>query len=248
MNPHPGFLYPDWPAPASVRAACTLRTGGVSQAPFDSFNVADHVNDAPEHIAANRELLKKSLNLPNDPIWLNQTHSTIVVDACVENRHKEADAAFTKTTNQVCVVLTADCLPILLCNTKGTIVAAIHGGWRGLLNGVIENTVTAIHQPGETWLAWLGPAISAAHFEVGHEVRDQFLLKYPDSISAFTPSPQGRWMADLFAIARLLLLKSGVSSVYGGEYCTFANPDKFYSYRRDGNQTGRIASLVWITS
>ncbi len=240
------YLRPDWPAPSHIKAYTTLRTGGVSVSPYDQFNLGDHVDDNPEHVASNRHLLASQLQLPSEPIWLQQTHSTQVVEATIHNLNQIADAAFTAQAKQVCVILTADCLPILVTNKKGTHVAAIHAGWRGLAQGIIESTLAALNLAPEELLIWLGPAISAKHFEVGDEVREIFLHSLPEATYAFTPSPAKRWLADLYELARVKLKKLGVNQVYGGEYCTYADKDLFYSYRRDGKETGRMASLIWI--
>jgi len=240
------ILEPRWPAPRHIKACITLRTGGVSPAPYAQFNLGDHVGDKPEHVIANREILKNKLALPHEPIWIQQTHSIIAVEATPENTRKEADASYTSQPNQTCVILTADCLPILVCNKNGTHIAAIHAGWRGLANGVIEATLAKLNVPPEDLLVWLGPAISAKHYEVGHEVRDQFLSIQPNATHAFTPSPNQRWLADLYELARLRLKNIGVTTTYGGEYCTYSDKNLFYSYRRDGKETGRMASLIWI--
>lgn len=241
------FIKPNWPAPDHIQAYTTLRTGGTSKEPFDKFNLAQHVGDDPENVQTNRELLKTILKLPNEPIWLQQTHSTIALKASPENRDQEADASFTEEANQVCAVLTADCLPILLCDKPGTQVAAIHAGWRGLLNGVIESTLKALSIPTSEILVWLGPAIGPVHFEVGAEVRDQFIAHQAAAIDAFTPSPNDRWLANIFMLAQLRFLKHNITSVYGGDRCTYSDPLSFYSYRRDGAKTGRLASLIWIS-
>jgi polyphenol oxidase len=240
------FLQPNWPAPRNIRACTTGRMGGFSQTPFDQFNLAAHVGDNNEHVQANRARLKDQLALVNEPIWIEQTHSTSVVNATPENRNREADASYSDQPQQICVVLTADCLPILVCDTEGTHVAAIHAGWRGLLNGIIENTLAALPIPANELLVWLGPAISAANYEVGEEVRDAFVNHSPDAQGAFAPSPNQRWLADLYALAKIRLLKQGISHIYGGNLCTYADPLRFYSYRRDGAKTGRMASLIWI--
>lgn len=242
------FLQPNWPAPQNIRAFTTLRQGGVSQAPYNEFNLAQHVHDNPQHVTLNRALLKEKLNLPAEPVWIEQTHSTIALTAQPSHRNCEADATFTTETNQVSVILTADCLPILLCSIKEPFVASIHAGWRGLANGIIESTLAASQQNSHHLIAWLGPAISAAHYEVGDEVRNYFLNADSMAETAFTPSLKGRWLANLYALARLRLAKAGVSEVYGGDYCTFSDPQRFFSYRRDGSQTGRMATLIWITS
>lgn len=246
-NPsHSMFITPTWPAPSIIRAYTTLREGGVSEKPYDNFNLAHHVEDNLLHVKTNRQLLKKSLNLSMEPIWLQQIHSTIAIKATPENREKEADASFTDQLLHPCVILTADCLPILICNRSGTHVAAIHAGWRGLLNGIIESTLQQINLPSEELLVWLGPAISSAHYETSNEVREQFLDQDSQAINAFSPSLNHRWLADLYALARLRLSNQGITAVYGGEHCTYADK-RFYSYRRDGNKTGRMATLIWIT-
>ena len=240
------FIKADWPAPANVNAYTTLRKGGVSETPFDQLNLAQNVGDNPEQVDKNRSILKQELKLPADPIWINQTHSTIAIPANIENTGKEADASYTALAEQVCIITTADCLPLLVCNRKGTHVAAIHAGWRGLSKGVIENTLNALNLPPEDILVWLGPAIGPKHYEVGDEVRDFFLQIDPEASKAFTPSINQRWLADLYTLARLRLKKLGISAVYGGKYCTYSDPENFYSYRRDGNKTGRMASLIWL--
>jgi YfiH family protein len=242
------FIQPKWPAPAHIKACTTLRTGGVSQHPYDQFNLGDHVGDRLEHLIQNREILKNNLGLTQEPIWIRQTHSTIAIEATTENAGKEADASFTNQANQTCIILTADCLPILLCHRDGNTVAAIHAGWRGLANGIIENTLEKIQSPREDWLVWLGPAISSKCYEVGDEVREQFIRHMPQAETAFHPSPNKRWMADLYELARMRLRNEGIQQIYGGEYCTYSDPTLFYSYRRDGEKTGRMASLIWIDS
>lgn len=241
------YLKPDWPAPSCISAFTTLRFGGVSQPPYDTFNLADHVNDSSEHVKKNREILKKDLGLINEPIWIEQTHSSIAIEATSAHRDCEADASFTKQPHQVCVILTADCLPLLVCNKKGTEVAAIHAGWKGLANGVIVSTLEKLHSSPEELLVWLGPAISAAHYEVGDEVRQAFIETIPNAESAFMPSPRQRWLADLYTLAKLQMNQLGVTAIYGGNHCTYADPERFYSYRRDGVETGRMASLIWIS-
>lgn len=242
------FLKPNWPAPNNINAYTTLRTGGKSQAPYDQFNLANHVGDEPSLVQKNRTILKNELKLPNDPIWIEQIHGITALKAIPENRHCEADASFTNEQDQVCVILTADCLPVLICNTEGTHVAAIHAGWRGLVNGIIEQTVKQMGLPGESLMAWLGPAIGPGHFEVGEEVKEQFRSTDPKSIDAFIPSPNQRWLANLYQLARLRLKNLNINYIYGGEFCTYSDPTRFYSYRRDGKNTGRMATLIWINS
>lgn len=232
------YLIPDWPAPAHISAYTTLRN--------QHFNLADHVGDVREKVAANRALLTQELALPNEPIWLTQTHSTLAVPATVSNRQTPADASFTTMPKQVCVIMTADCLPILLCHRTGSHVAAIHAGWRGLAGGIIENTLDQMELPASEILAWLGPAIGPQHYEVGNDVRDAFLSTHPTATSAFLPSPAGRWLADLYSLARLRLNQYGVTQIYGGHFCTYSDPERFFSYRRDGQTTGRMATLIWI--
>ena len=248
------YLIPDWPAPTSVRSAITLRTGGHSQTPFDSYNVADHVGDDPHAVAANRQHLRQHLNLPSEPVWLNQVHGTHVVNACKVKGTVNADASYTNQINQVCVVVTADCLPVLFCNAAGTQVAAAHAGWRGLCSGVLRQTL-AQFAAGDRVLAYLGPAIGPQVFVVGDEVRQAFFDGAQSSEhrhcikAAFrrdeTDAQAKRYIADLYALARAELSCCGVVSVYGGQFCSYTQPQQFYSYRRD-QQTGRNASLIWL--
>ena len=238
------LLFPTWPAPAKVNAAVTTRTGGVSLPPYDSFNLGDHVGDDPQAVAENRRRLAEALKLPTEPRWLKQVHGTCVADASSCTKGCEADAAYTEKGGEVCVVLTADCLPLLLCDRSATRVAAVHAGWRGLLEGVIEQTVSALG-PGDELLAWLGPAIGPQAFEVGSEVREAFVVEDAAAKDAFISTQAGRYLADIYALARQRLHRVGVNAVYGGEHCTYSEPERFYSYRRDG-VTGRMASLIWL--
>ena len=237
------FLIPDWPVPANVRALQTLRSGGCSPAPWNSFNLGDHVGDEAARVAANRALLRASL--PAEPCWLRQVHGIRVVEAASASVGVEADAAYTRVSGAVCVVMTADCLPVLFCNRQGTVVAAAHAGWRGLLAGVLENTLATMQCPAGDVLAWLGPAIGPDNFEVGDEVRSAFVERDADAAVAFQPQGQGKWLADLYALARRRLSAAGVVGVYGGGLCTVADGERFFSYRRDG-VTGRQASLIWL--
>ncbi len=234
------LITPDWPAPTGVWALTTTRLGGVSPAPYDSLNLGDHVGDAPQAVAENRRILREVL--PSEPRWLSQVHGCSVADAG-ESGPCEADAAIALEPGRVCAVLTADCLPVLLCDKAGTRVAAVHAGWRGLADGVLEATVARM--AGDELMAWLGPAIGPDAFEVGDEVREAFLERDPGAEAAFQPSPQGRWLADLYTLARRRLAAAGVGAVYGGGLCTYTDSERFYSYRRDG-VTGRIASLIWL--
>jgi YfiH family protein len=242
------WLYPDWPAPASVRAIVTTRCGGASLPPFDKFNLAAHVGDDLVAVTANRRRLVEVLALPREPGWLRQVHgiSVAMLDGEVSDG-PEADASFSATSGRVCAVLTADCLPVLFCDRAGTRVAAAHAGWRGLAGGVLEATVTTLAVPADGLLAWLGPAIGPRAFEVSGEVRDSFLRIDPGDAVAFDATRSGHWHADLYRLARRRLARVGVEAVYGGGYCTFNEAGRFYSFRRDGT-TGRMASLVWLAS
>lgn len=238
-------IVPDWPAPSQVRACTTTRTDGASTRPYDTFNLAGHVGDRPESVRANREALTTGLSLPNEPVWLQQVHGRGLVDAGHCPPAPTADAGMASAPGVVCAVLTADCLPILLCDRHGTRVAALHGGWRGLAAGIIEAGVEQMRTPPEELLAWLGPAIGPKAFEVGPEVRAKFMDQNTQARQAFRPGREGRWLADIYHLARLRLGAAGVTAVYGGGLCTYADRHRFFSYRRDG-VTGRMASLIWI--
>jgi copper oxidase (laccase) domain-containing protein len=283
MNRSKHWLVPDWPAPANVHAATTLRTGGVSQAPYSSLNPAAHVGDDSEQVRQNRRIVREMLDLPAEPVWLDQIHSNHAVKAenppypplQKEGRGdlQQADAGYTDESGVVCAVLTADCLPLLVCSTDGVQVAAIHASWRGLLAGVISNTVIAMQIPlasslpfskGETslfrntdfspslckmgargdLLVWLGPAIGPDCFEVGAEVHNAFLEKSAEFNSAFKKQSNDKWLADIYQMARIELAALGIANVYGGTNCTVTEHKRFYSYRRD-TQTGRMATLIW---
>ena len=236
------FLIPDWPAPAGIRACVTTRAGGVSVAPFDSLNLGDHVDDDPLAVAANRQRLTHIFDV--QPAWLSQVHGVVVAPAS-PGRVVEADASWTSTPGIACTVMTADCLPALFCNRAGTRVAAAHAGWRGLAAGVLEATAKSLNVEPQEVLVWLGPAIGPTAFEVGGEVREVFVKDLPLSAAAFVPSVNpGRFMADIYELARLRLARYGITAVYGGGYCTVTDP-RFFSYRRSP-RTGRFASLVWI--
>ncbi len=236
------WLVADWPAPAGVHAATSLRIGGVSPAPWDSLNLAMHVEDDPVRVAENR----RRLGLPAEPVWLEQVHGTTVVraDTVPVGEVPRADAAWTDRAGVICAVLTADCLPVLFCDRAGSRVAAAHAGWRGLAAGVLEATVAALGVPGDEILAWLGPAIGPENYEVDETVRTAFLATDPAAETAFTPTRPGHWHLDLCAVARRRLETRGVV-VHGGEHCTCRETDRFYSYRRDG-LTGRMASVIWF--
>jgi len=242
------LIRPDWAAPARVQAVATTRAGGASGHPWASLNLGDHVGDDPATVERNRELLRDALELPGDPAWLRQVHGTAVVAAGQAGDRPTADASWTTSPGVVCAVLTADCLPVLFCNRAGTHVAAAHAGWRGLLAGVLESTVAWLAADGvrpDSLLAWLGPAIGPASYEVGAEVRDAFLRTDPAADSAFRPHRPGHWRLDLYQAARQRLGRAGVTAISGGDFCTLAEPDRFFSHRRDG-QTGRQATLIWL--
>ncbi len=240
----PGLLQPDWDLPEGVGALLTTRAGGQSTGPFASFNLGGHVGDDPAAVAANRARLRGFL--PADPLWLSQVHGAAVADADVSEGVPEADAVLARSRRRVCAVLTADCLPVLLCDDDASVVAAAHAGWRGLAAGVLENTVRQMGVPPHRVRAWLGPAIGPQAFEVGDEVRAAFVAADPDAAAAFVARPvAGKWLADLFLLARRRLIAAGVIRISGGGVCTVSAPQRFYSYRRDG-VTGRFASLVWL--
>ena len=235
-----------WPAAARVRALTTVRSGGVSAAPFATFNLGAHVGDDPAAVRANRARLRTGLALPAEPLWLTQVHGTRVVAAAATQPGTEADGSFTDCAGVVCAVLTADCLPVFLCNRAATRVAVVHAGWRGLAAGVVEQGLAAMGiSGGDQVLAWLGPAIGPQAFEVGDEVRQAFVRLQPEAAMAFQKNTSGRYYADIYALARLRLAALGVTQVYGGKYCTYTERQQFFSYRRDG-QTGRMAALIWL--
>jgi YfiH family protein len=250
--PPPSFIVPDWPAPPGVCALQTTRQGGASLGPFAGFNLGLHAGDDERAVRQNRALLRQAL--PAEALWLTQTHGNAVLDLDAPGLPptealRQADAAFTRRPGVVCAVMTADCLPVLLCDKQGSLAAAVHAGWRSLASGVLENTAAAIAAAGvapSSLIAWLGPAISPAAFEVGSEVRECFLAADPGAGGAFIPGTQpGKWLADLFCLARRRLQRLGIGSIHGGGLCTALDPARFFSYRRDG-KTGRMASLVWL--
>jgi polyphenol oxidase len=249
------WLVPDWPVPANIHAAATLRTGGVSQGSYYCLNPANHVSDDDGRVKQNRRIIKEMLDLPDEPVWLEQIHSNRVVKAVKTASLQQADASYTDEPGVVCAVLTADCLPLLACSRDGTQVAAIHAGWRGLLAGVISNTVAAMQTPrsllpgisgaGQDLMVWLGPAIGPDCFEVGTEVREAFIQKSAAFNNAFKKQGNGKWLADIYQLARVELSTLGIANVYGGTHCTVTEHESFYSYRRD-TQTGRMATLIWM--
>lgn len=239
------WITPDWPAPRNVKALFTTRNGGVSNGTYASLNLGDHVGDDPSAVKQNRALLRRVL--PAEPCWLKQVHGTTPVRADDYACAAGSDAAFSQHPGTVCAVLTADCLPVFLCDSAGSAVSIVHAGWRGLAAGVIERTLSAIGSNNTEIMAWLGPAIGPDYFEVGDEVRQVFVQHDEKSALAFTSRNNGKWSADLFLLARQRLAEAGVTEVYGGGECTFSNPARFFSYRRDGS-TGRMAGLIWLTA
>jgi YfiH family protein len=255
------WLFPNWPGlPGNIGVLSTTRRGGVSPAPYDDgmgsggLNLGTHVGDQPHNVARNRDILRDML--PADPLWLSQVHGTEVVNLADVKPQQvpQADAALSTIPGKVCAIMTADCLPVLFCDRQGKTVAAAHAGWRGLAAGVLEQTVAAMRVAGAGELtAWMGPAIGAYQFEVGPDVQQAFLQGAVDDSgvrhveAAFTPvnGKPGKYLADIYGLARYLLHRAGVKDVHGGEFCTVSNSGRFYSYRRDG-VTGRQASLIWI--
>ena len=253
MIPGKSTMSLDWPLPPTVRACITTRQGGISQPPFDHNNLALHVGDDPTRVAANRQQLCESLELGKTPQWLEQVHGVKVAMAKADGQVKTADACYTTEPGLACVIMTADCLPLLVCDREGTQVAAIHAGWRSLAKGIIARTLQKFSGPGSHLLAYLGPAISQPHFEVGIEVLEAFFKmarhsQQSDEIAqAFKPGQRPlHFYADIYALARAELKALGVKAIYGGDFCTYADSDRFYSYRRD-KTTGRMASLIWLT-
>jgi YfiH family protein len=241
------LLRPRWPAPSRVQAVSTTRLGGASDGAYASLNLATHVGDDAARVQANRALLKEALGLPAQPQWLDQVHGTRVL-ALPAPGAREADAAWTAQPGLVCAVQTADCLPVLFCDTDARCVAVAHAGWRGLADGVLEATVAALPVPPAHLLAWFGPAIGASAFEVGGEVRERFVAQAPEADEAFVAGPApGKFFCDLAKLARQRLRAAGVHRLYGGGLCTYSEPARFYSFRRDG-RCGRMASLIWLAS
>ncbi len=248
----PGILVPDWPAPPGVRAAVTTRIGGASHGPWARFNLGERVGDDPAAVRANHQRLAELLALPGAPQWLLQVHGAAAVAAASDGLIRTGDSTWTRDAGVVCAVQSADCLPVLLCDRAGSVVAAVHGGWRGLAAGVMAQAVAAMGAPPATLLAWLGPAICAACYEVGEEVRAACVgCRDGDALATcFTPSNRaGHWYCDLSGLARAQLVALGVprAAIHGGNLCTFEDAARFYSYRRDGI-TGRQAALIWRES
>ncbi len=239
------MIKPDWPAPDNIKAISTTRKAGVSVAPYASLNLALHVGDLDKDVRLNRDTLERIAKHPVEPLWLNQTHSTVVVEFAPALFGTKADASFTRNSNQTCVVMTADCLPVLLCSKNGDFVAAVHAGWRGLVDGILEKAVQKYPKPDQL-LAWIGPAISQKHFEVGHDVKDLFLKAEPKTEKFFIQNFNKKYLADLPGIAEMKLTQYGVE-VYQSGLCSYEKGEHFFSYRRDG-VTGRMASMIWMES
>lgn len=246
MSEAVSFVTPNWPAPDNVRAVSTTRQGGISKSPYDGLNLGDHVGDEPASVWRNRDHLQQQLKLPSSPAWLQQVHGTHIHSLVTSLQQPvTADASVTVRRGLVCAVMTADCLPLLLCDRTGRKVAAIHAGWRGLCAGIIEKTIQQMQLPVDQLLVWLGPAIGPQAFEVGGDVRDAFVAQDGRANEAFVQRDECHWLADIYLLARQRLMKQGVEAVFGGEFCTHSQAELFYSYRRDGT-TGRMASLIWM--
>lgn len=260
----PGLITPEWEAIPGVHALMTTRTGGVSVAPWESLNLGVHVGDNPAAVLENRQRLRKAGSLPNEPVWLDQVHGTSVVqvdagntprvsntaEQLVQSPRPRADAAVTRHRGVVCAIQVADCMPVLFAARDGSAVGAAHAGWRGLASGVLGATVSAMGMPSDQIIAWMGPSIGPEHFEVGDDVVAAFrdtaaAADAARTEAAFTRKPNGKWLCDLYALARLRLATLGITSVSGGGWCTFEDSTRFFSYRRDG-QTGRMAALIWL--
>lgn len=240
-SPH-FFITPNWPAPKNIRAYCTTRLGGVSLAPYNNFNLATHVEDNIEAVLANRKILQTQLQLPSQPNWLNQQHTNIIQTDINYNINSLADGFYTQKINSIAAILTADCLPILLTNLSGTEVAAVHGGWKGLAKNIIKKAVSHFHSKPDELIAWLGPCISQANYEINAEVKNAFDQSLH---SAFIPSPRNNhYLCCLKTIAKLQLELLGVNNITIDPSCTYSDPKLFYSYRRE-NKTGRIATLIY---
>ena len=244
----PVWITPEWPAPAELNVCTTTRIGGVSTGPWTGFNLADHVGDDPAAVAENRRQLQTALALPASPRWLQQVHGTRVLSSEDPGGDNQADGWLLSRPRDVCAVLTADCLPVVLCDRNGQQMAVVHAGWRGLAGGVVEAAATAMTAPPEQLLAWLGPAIGPAAFEVGGDVRAAFVAQDTAAADAFSAGRAAdHWYADIYLLARQRLARLGITAIFGGQWCTLTDAERFFSYRRDGT-TGRMATLVWMQS
>ncbi|WP_029407704.1 peptidoglycan editing factor PgeF [Thiomicrorhabdus sp. Milos-T2] len=250
------FIIPDWPIPKNIKALCTTRQGGVSKAPFDSLNMATHVEDVLSDVMQNRALIQQKANLPSEPVWLNQQHTDIALELTNQSSFAEpviADASWTQSQNVVCVVMTADCLPILLTDKQGSCVAAIHAGWKGLADKIVSQTIQKMPVEPSELMAWIGPAISARQFEVGQDVFDAFALQssdntqffYQQSTQSSTKFQTVKYLADLPGLVSLEMQKLGLTQIHKSNLCSYEDNEQFFSYRRHG-KTGRMASMIWI--
>lgn len=238
------LIYPDWPLNDKVCAFTTTRLGGCSESPYDEFNLAIHVDDNVENVKKNRTRLNECLNFSSSPKWLQQTHSDIVVRAEeIEPDSIEADASYTTEKNEICAVLTADCLPVLLADRNGECIAAVHAGWQGLAKGIIQQTITSMSEILKPEYAWLGPAIGPEAFEVGEDVYDTYMDSNKAYQQAFSVKKPGKWNLDIYAAAKIVLAAADIPYVYGGAYCTYQDQDRFFSYRRS-EKTGRMATII----
>ncbi|PJE80376.1 Laccase domain protein YfiH [invertebrate metagenome] len=245
-NDMESYFIPQWPVPSHIRSFVTTRCGGFSQGNYQSFNLGLSSGDNPKDVRLNREKMQSDWDWKQPPLWVRQVHGTKVVYASEDDHTIQADGVWTDKQQTVCLILTADCLPVLLCHKTGSCVAAVHAGWKGLAAGVLESALHLLPDTPDNMMAFLGPAIGPACFEVGPEVRDTFLAEVPESEKAFIAGKGDRWQADLYHLARLRLEKNGLTAIYGGDCCTFTEEERFYSYRRDGKLSGRIASAIWL--
>tara|TARA_R110002050_G_scaffold9504_1_gene32898 strand:- start:40096 stop:40839 length:744 start_codon:yes stop_codon:yes gene_type:complete len=240
------LIFPDWPAPKTIKALSTTRQGGFSLPPYDGFNLGTHVGDNPNTVIKNRDYLIDIAQLPESPRWLNQIHGTRVINSHDWQFNIDADAIVSEEKDQLCTIMTADCLPLLLCNKQGTAVAAIHAGWRGLAAGIIEKTIAELRCAPQDILVWLGPAIGPNQFEVGHDVYQTFTHYSAEARQAFQQTDATHYLADIYFLARQRLSALGIHAVFGGDLCTASDQHHFFSYRRD-DITGRMASMIWIS-
>ena len=238
------WLWANWPAPKHVRAGTSIRFGGVSHSPYNDLNLALHVGDKPDNVTKNRKILSNYLKLQSEPVWLEQTHGSNIISIDTEPKYLVADGSHTSKKNKVCTIMTADCVPVLLCNTDGEKIAAIHAGWKGICQGIIENAIKEFPE-SESILAWIGPCISSEHYEVGKDVYEGCLNRSALLKCAFNQINANHWYCDLVNIVKIILNNSGVGAIYESNLCTYKMDKLFYSYRRDGN-TGRTASMIWM--
>ncbi len=238
------WLDANWPAPKNIRAGTSLRTGGHSLSPYSSLNLAQHVGDAPDNVNNNRKIVNDYLNLPSEPYWLNQTHSSEIINLDNVHKSRKADGSFTSNRKNICTILTADCVPVLFCNKNGTKIAAIHAGWKGICGGIIEKAIKKFPEP-EHLLVWIGPCISSEYYEVGKDVYESCLTHSDSTQIAFEQITNEHWYANLVKIVKILCENSRVGAIYECGLCTFKRDDLFFSYRRDG-KTGRTASMIWM--